>query len=461
MQQFKSKMTRLKNLINRFPDSGDIFGYQGVTKNVLLTALDTAYNLAQGIDDSDADNQLIIISLKRMSSAFYNKYKNILESETDLPARDNFGEFIDGLSELIEKTKSVYFICNSGSERAAGELMALKGDVEEFKKFKATYSQEFESAKSEVAEMRELHQEVTTLSEGVRKSHDESQAANDKVQSLKEAVEENAENAGEWKDEIEQCRTDIEGMRNDFSKIKGDIGKVSQDAQKVKEQSDAYLQEIGANLAQSKKLLDESQLTLASSNRYSMAASFEDRKKELLKPMRLWGAALVVALICIACVIIWGPKVDFAGATAFSWIGPILFRTALIAPCIWLGWYSGKQYGYTVRVREDYSFKYACAVAYEGFKKAADGEDSRLGEILLELCMLNMSQQPLRVYAQSKFGVKGLPVEELLEAVKGKLPHLDSLELKHGNTTLRARLANEGADGDDDSDEDDEQEEDL
>lgn len=109
----------------------------------------------------------------------------------------------------------------------------------------------------------------------------------------------------------------------------------------------------------------------------------------------------------------------------------------------------------------DYSFKYACAVAYEGFKKAADGEDSRLGEILLELCMLNMSQQPLRVYAQSKFGVKGLPVEELLEAVKGKLPHLDSLELKHGNTTLRAKLANEGVDGDDDSDEDDEQEEDL
>ena len=100
------------------------------------------------------------------------------------------------------------------------------------------------------------------------------------------------------------------------------------------------------------------------------------------------------------------------GVATFAWVGPIIFRTALIAPCVWLGWYAGKQYGYTVRVREDYSFKYACAVAYEGFKKAADGEDSRLGQVLLELSMLNMSQQPLRVYAQSRFGVKGLPIEE-------------------------------------------------
>ena len=66
MQHFKTRMTKLKNLINRFPESGDIFGYQGVTKNVLLTALDTAYDLAQGINDDDAQNQLIIISLNRM-----------------------------------------------------------------------------------------------------------------------------------------------------------------------------------------------------------------------------------------------------------------------------------------------------------------------------------------------------------------------------------------------------------
>jgi len=200
----------------------------------------------------------------------------------------------------------------------------------------------------------------------------------------------------------------------------------------------------------SEKLLDESKWTLASANRHSMAASFKARKDELLTPMILWIVALVTALSGIACVIIFGPKVDFAGAV-FTWFGPILFRTALIAPCVWLGWYAGRQYGYTVRVREDYSFKYACAVAYEGFKKAADGEDSRLGQILLELSMLNMSQQPLRVYAQSKFGVKGLPVEEFLDAVKNKLPHLDSVDMHYGKMELSAKLAKQDDDKQDDA----------
>lgn len=443
MQHFKTRMTKLKNLINRFPESGDIFGYQGVTKNVLLTALDTAYDLAQGINDDDAQNQLIIISLKRMSSAFYTKYKNVLDSDSALPERGNFDEFIDDLAGLIEKTKSVYFICNSGSEQAARELTTLKGDVEAFKKFKASYDQEFESAKKEVAEMDELHHAVTVLWEEVKQSHEACKDSTTKILTLKDAVEEDARSVEDWKSEIEKCRSDLDGMRNDFVKIKSDVGKMSQDAQGTKEQSDAFIREIGDNLEQSKQLLNESRLTLASSNRYSMAASFESRKNELLWPMLSWAAALVTALICIALVIIYGPQIDFSSGSTFAWVGPIMFRTALIAPCVWLGWYAGKQYGYTVRVREDYSFKYACAVAYEGFKKAADGEDSRLGQVLLELSMLNMSQQPLRVYAQSRFGVKGLPIEEFLDSVKDKLPHLDSLDLKYGKLALKAKIGND------------------
>lgn len=440
MQHFKTRMTKLKNLINRFPETGDIFGFPGVTKNVLLTALDTAYDLSQGINDDDANNQLIIISLKRMSSAFYAKYKNVLDSDSALPESGGFDEFIDDLAGLIEKTKSVYFICNSGSEQSARELILLKGDVEAFKKFKASYDQEFESAKREVAEMKDLHQTATELSDEVKRSSEVCKDSSSKIQELKDAAEEDAEKVEDWKGEIEQCRSDLTGMRNDFSKIKDDVGKMAQDAQKTKEQSNDFLHEIGDNLEQSKKLLDESRLTLASSNRYSMAASFESRKKELLWPMLSWAVALVAALICIALVIMLGPQIDFASGSAFAWVGPIMFRTALIAPCVWLGWYAGKQYGYTVRVREDYSFKYACAVAYEGFKKAADAEDSRLGQVLLELSMLNMSQQPLRVYAQSKFGVKGLPIEEFLDSVKDKLPHLDSLDLKYGKLALKAKI---------------------
>ena len=458
MQQFKARMTRLRHLIERFPQEGDIHGYAGITKQVLLSAFDTAYALAGGITDNDADNQLIIIALKRQGGAFFDKYKRMLDSDSELPEESVFNGFIDEFVALIEKVKSVYFICHSGTEHAAAELASLKTDVEEFKRFRGLYAGEYESAKNEVAALKDMHSEAVRLSEETVQSHDAAKSANEKVQAIVSDIETAGSNTQEWTGTIEKCTEDLSGMRDEFAKMQMSVSEMSQEAKKAKEESDAQVKSINENLQLSNKLLDESKLTLANANRHSMAASFEARKNELLKPMILWGCTLVAAIACIACVIIYGPEVVFTGKP-FEWIGPILFRTALIAPCIWLGWYAGKQYGYTVRVREDYSFKYACAVAYEGFKKAADGEDSRLGQVLLELCMLNMSQQPLRVYADSKFGVKGLPVEEFLETVKDKLPHLDSLDLKYGKMALSAKLANEVPDENEGDEVDDEEDE--
>ncbi len=43
----------------------------------------------------------------------------------------------------------------------------------------------------------------------------------------------------------------------------------------------------------------------------------------------------------------------------------------LLGPFIWLGWFSAVQYGYVSRVREDYAFKFAASMAFEGYKKEA------------------------------------------------------------------------------------------
>lgn len=47
------------------------------------------------------------------------------------------------------------------------------------------------------------------------------------------------------------------------------------------------------------------------------------------------------------------------------------------------------------------------------------------------------------IFAQSRFGVKGLPIEEFLDSVKDKLPHLDSLDLKYGKLALKAKIGDD------------------
>ena len=441
MQHFKMRMTKLRHLIERLPDDRDIFNYPGISKEMLLKAFETANNLAQGIPDDDPDNQLIIISLKRLSSNFYNKYKKFLDSDSELPSQDEFDGFIDDVSALIEKTKSVYFICDSGREHSASELQGLKTEVDEFKRFKASYSQEYEEAKKEVAELHDIKTNLETLSKEAKSFHDSAKDNSDAVDTLKENVSNHAVQVEKWGKSIDECQKMIDSARTDITELKTNYQNLSDSINDIHDRSGKALSEIDGGFEKSKKLLDEAESTLSDSNRHSMAASFKSRKNELLVPMIVWGIAFTAAIVCVALVVIYSPSADFSKGFGLAQLGPVLFRAALIAPCVWLGWYAGKQYGFTVRVREDYSFKYACSVAYEGFKKAAGGSDTQLGQILLELCMLNMAQQPLRVYADSKFGVKGLPIEEFIDTVVKKLPHPESLELEYGRTKLKTQFS--------------------
>ena len=296
MQHFKMRMTKLRHLIERLPDDRDIFNYPGISKEMLLKAFETANNLAQGIPDDDPDNQLIIISLKRLSSNFYNKYKKFLDSDSELPSQNEFDGFIDDVSALIEKTKSVYFICDTGREHSASELQGLRAEVDEFKKFKASYSQEYEAAKKEVEELHDIRTNLETLSKEAKSFHDSAKENSDAVDTLKENVSNHAAQVEKWGKSIDECQKMIDSARTDITELKTNYQNLSDSINDIHDRSDKTLSEIDGGFEKSKKLLDEAELTLSDSNRHSMAASFKSRKDELLAPMWLWGLAL--RLLC-------------------------------------------------------------------------------------------------------------------------------------------------------------------
>lgn len=161
---------------------------------------------------------------------------------------------------------------------------------------------------------------------------------------------------------------------------------------------------------------------LGDANRASMAGSFMKRKKELGWPMYIWGGVFIGAVGALV-----------AGAWTFivpelqnkNWEA-LLIDLSLSAPLVWLGWVAAMQYGFTSRLQEDYSYKAASAMAYEGYKREAAEVDPELRKKLMETAIENFGENPLRVYKghdnhvtpAHKFLDRLLKDEKLQELVK-------------------------------------------
>lgn len=105
-----------------------------------------------------------------------------------------------------------------------------------------------------------------------------------------------------------------------------------------------------------------------------LAKGFAAYKKKHLITKCTWGVIFALSMLGIITIttqyII--PKVELSHT---SEIWPSLtLRITIIAPIVWLGWFSAIQYNNTVRLEEDYAFKCATISFYESFK-------NQIGEI--------------------------------------------------------------------------------
>lgn len=70
----------------------------------------------------------------------------------------------------------------------------------------------------------------------------------------------------------------------------------------------------------------------------------------------------------------------------------------LSLPFVWLAWFSALKFSQLGRLREDYQFKVATALALDGYRKqVAEVEDPKLTEKLLDLAITNFGENPLRL----------------------------------------------------------------
>lgn len=136
---------------------------------------------------------------------------------------------------------------------------------------------------------------------------------------------------------------------------------------------------------------------LGDANRASMAQSFLDRKKELNTPIynsAFWrniGLVLMSGLILIILIVEWNQE-SFDYFRFFS-------RLPVVMPLLWLVWSNSQRNNHLIRVQEEYAYKAAVAIAFEGYQRNVDEiNDVDLKKLLLELSVTNMGNNPVNLF---------------------------------------------------------------
>ena len=295
----------------------------------------------------------------------------------------------------------------------------ISGLLEQIERIRSTLWRWIEEANAKEEISAHL---INQLSEAVSRMDDASRIF-EILKDNKAAIESSASQSQDDAAKISSFKTDIESQHSETASLNSQIKAFHEEAQTNvqqistqvsefanlkselnvnKQNQETLFQEFEANRDQVNRLLEDT-------NRATMAASFVTRKNELRIPIIIWSLVFggsILALIFVAKLYI-APSID-----TNDWYA-VLKKLPLTAPLVWLGWFSAKQYGYTIRLREDYAYKVASAMAFEGYKREATETDPELKKKLLDTAISHLSDNPLRIFNGHENHAS--PVQEILE----------------------------------------------
>lgn len=414
MQTIRSNLTRLKNLAEKnLPEGNDIFGYAGISKLLIIDFIESSHKFSYELADLEPNFEITI--LKRKLAKLIDLCKDYLNEDVKGFLKEKkFDDFIDNLTEIRDQVRITYIVVVDKSlrkETDAAEIKEnyeiLKKSYEEFQDRFRTVDQSLQSVTDNQEKIEEAKNELLVLLETSRGNSSD-------ISSYRVECESNSESIEKYEDE---ARSKKEFLIESSEKLTNLITK----SQELKSESDSMLDTINSlseELSEQIKLNSEKQKeiqdTLGNANRVGMAGSFKIRKEELNKPIMMWGGIFALAILSIFSVAVYfiAPVLKSGGEIVY-W--SIFTKLLLATPFVWLAWMSAKQYGYLSRISEDYAYKYASAMAFEGYKKHAVEADDGLLHELLSISIANLSQNPIRLF-QSKDNYAS-PANELVKEV--------------------------------------------
>lgn len=409
MKVAKSSITRLRNNINdTLPDGDDIYQFKGVNKKLISDALQETYNLLMLMENDRASFD--IICLKRSIADLTDRCNSILRVGFEYNKGDNFNKLLNCIFDIRKTVKEAYLLFVDDCILTSSQVGALKDNLSSL----SLVLEEFTEIKEHLNEDKIYIDSITDDMDKFYKKFEDVNPVVDNAQSrIKELL-----------DEVQFAHGKVLESEGVIAETKSSITRNKIIYTEAKKRLDLQIEVLSKKISDSDKIIDKLnksqhvaneqkeyiQQIIDDAHRASMAGSFRTRKEELDEPILLSGRIMNWSLIAIG--IISAILLFTSGFTndQFDWQG-FITKLPIIAPLIWIAWANNKKHNYLMRIREDYAFKYASAMAFEGYKKQVQETDPELEQRLLHLSIENMGQNPIRLFDKK---IHSTPINEML-----------------------------------------------
>lgn len=395
---------------------------------MIVSVVDESYDVLSLLDDYASSFEAIL--LERKTSDYYDKMSKLLRDKIET-RKDDFNEFLNLLSKLHYRIKEAYIAVAKEPIRTEAQISIAKNALSELQNNLQEISPVYDELKSVSTTLDSLNQAAIEGQKKTIANEEKVISYLEEIESLKSDATTSAQQIPIWEQSIQTIKEDIGSKTVEYTELKKKVDILKEDSEKILEQNRQQQETLNAQLKQNEEFSEQIQKTIEDANRHGMAGSFKKRKDELNKSLILWGIATVVSILIL---IFLSYKVLLEIKKEDLEVGKILARLPIFASCVWLGWFCAKQYGFTSRIMEDYSYKFAVSMAFEGYKNSTKDIDEDLQLKLLELTIYNISKNPLSIY-ETKSN-HGTPIHELME----QLPKSLSLKKEVGGIKSEAKV---------------------
>jgi hypothetical protein len=416
MKNEKQRLTRIITSIReKFPEGNDIFGYNGITKEGVISSLEQTKTFLGLLEE--INNDIETVWIKRKLAKFFDEINGIIKEMNADTWIQRFDHFLDLIFEMRISVKQLYIALTDKSIRADEDIQKAKDEYTELQNSCNSIGAELELIKDGSVKTEKLLEEMEALKMNLTSANDEAKKVIVSITGIEKKTNESSKTIEEVTPKIAATFTEIKELQKTLNVDAEKINTISviceKNVEKIKKQEEILQKQIETD----QKIQRDIQQTLQDVNKHGMAGAFQKRKQELKWTSIIWGFLSVISMGALVCI-----SYLFALAVFDSNSSDILrhlFKIPSILAGIWLCWFCAKQFGYTIRIREDYSYKYAISMAFEGYKNETREINEELLEKLLEVTVANISTNPIILY-NSKSN-HGSPWHEITDGIKNFL----------------------------------------
>jgi hypothetical protein len=287
------------------------------------------------------------------------------------------------------------------------------------------------------AQVKKLLDDTTAIKASTETTQKATEAARDAALAAKTATEKTRDAAALTLGEADKSKAAVAQALKDSQ---GNLDSIKDIVQKATETNTKVLA-YEANLSELEKKYDalraQVEGLLPGAASAGLAFAFKSQKARFTAAQTRWQTIFTRSMIALICVAIVSAVMFYLSGSAddtWSTFGRRLAeRVPLVAPLVWLAIYSGRHYMLALRLEEEYSFKEALSVAFEGYKREMlDLSKLKLPEghvppaiLFSEKVLAALTEQPGRIYNSKQKDIT--PANSAIESLEGLAQHKELL----------------------------------